>query len=108
MKSIGEKELDKVLSVFKDVHHEKEKLHVSDTWQANAMRLIRNHAGASFKIVFFDFFQGVVWKLAPVSCILVLLLGFLMTQSNTLTDYELAKIFINDPSDLSFISLYNG
>ena len=108
MKPIGEKELDKVLSVFKDVHHEKEKLHVSDDWQANAMRLIRNDAGEYFRPVFFDIFQQFVWKLAPVSCLLVLLLGLLVSQTDFLSDYEMAKIFINDPSDLSFISLYNG
>ncbi len=108
MKTLGEKEFDKVLGIFKEVYHEKENLCVSDNWQANAMRLIRNDEGERFQYSFFDIFQGFVWKLAPVSCILVLLLGFLMTQTNTLSDYEMAKIFINDPSDLSFISLYNG
>ena len=108
MKSIGEKELDKVLSVFKDVHHEKEKLHVSDEWQVDAMRLIRKNEGEHSRTVFFDIFQQFVWKIVPVSCALLLLLGIIMTRNNSLSDYEMAKLFINDPSDLSFISLYNG
>ncbi len=108
MKTTGKKEFNKVLGLFKEVHRDKERLPVSDKWQANAMRLVRNDAGTRLQTDFFDIFQGFVWKLAPVSCILVLLLGFLMIHTNTLSDFEMAKIFINDPSDLSFISLYNG
>lgn len=108
MKLFGEKELDKVLSVFKEVHQEKEKFHVSDNWQASAMKLIRNDAGADYQPDFFEIFQKFVWRLAPVSCILLILLGFLMSQSDILSDYELVKMFINDPSDLSFLSLYYG
>lgn len=108
MKLSGEKEFDKVLSVFKEVYHEKEKLYVSDNWQANVMRLIRKNATDHYQISFFDIFQQFVWRIVPVSCVLVLLLSFLMSQNDVLSDYKMVKIFINDPSDLSFLSLYNG
>jgi hypothetical protein len=107
MKQLDEKGFEKIINAFRSVYHEKEKVHVDSDWPSNAMKLIRKDRGAYLQIGFFYTFQQFVWKLVPVSCILVMLLGILISQTNFLSDYEMTKIFINDPSDLSFISLYN-
>lgn len=107
MKQMDEKDFEKIINAFRSVYHEREKVHVGSDWQSNAMKLIRKDGGAYLQMGFFNTFQQLVWRLVPVSCILVMLLGILISQTNFLSDYEMAKIFISDPSDLSFISLYN-
>lgn len=108
MEKTGEKEFNKIIRAFKQVYHEKEDFQVPDKWKSKAMNLIRKDARMQFQAGFLDTFQRFVWRLAPVSCVLLLLLGLIMSQTDILSDYELAKIFINDPSDLSFITLYNS
>ena len=100
-----QKELNNIISTFKTAHQEKEKIHVSDNWQRGVMNSIRSKN--NFRAGFFDLFQQFVWKLVPVTCVLALLLGICLTRIDILSDYELVKIFINDPSDLSVISLYD-
>ena len=107
MKQMNEKGLEKIISAFRSVYHEREKFHIKCDWRSNAMKLIRKDGGSYHQMSFFYTFQQLVWRLVPISCILAMLLGILISQANFLSDYEMAKIFINDPSDLSFISLYN-
>ena len=105
---MNQKELSKVISAFKTAHREKEKIHVREGLKADVMTLVRNEAGDDYCIGFFDLFQQFLWKLAPVTCVLALLLGILLSRIDVVSDDELARVFINSPSDMSFISLYDG
>lgn len=104
---MDQKELNNVISAFKAAHQEKEKIHVSDNWKMGVMNLIRDDIKNDFKPSFIDLFQQFVWRLVPITCVLAMLLGILLTRIDILSDYELVKMFINDPSDLSFLSLYD-
>ena len=105
---MDQKEFNYVISAFKTAHHENEKLHVSDSWQIGVLNLIREESKNDFRASFFDLFQQLVWKLVPVTCVLVLLLGILLIRTDFVSDYEMVKLFVNDPSDLSLFSLYGG
>ena len=105
---MDKKEQNKVISAFKTAYHEKEKIHVSDNWQIGVLNLIRGERKNEFIVGFFDLFQQFVWRLVPVTFILVLLLGILLTRIDFVSDYEMSKLFINDPSDVSLFSLYEG
>ena len=105
---MDKKEQNKVISAFKKVYLEKEKIHVSDNWQTGVMNLIRKAPGNDFRSGFFDLFQQFVWRLVPVTCVLALLLGIILTRIDFVSDYEMSKLFINDPSDVSLFSLYEG
>ena len=104
---MDQKELNNVISAFKTAHYVKEKIHVSDVWQIGVMNLIRDKAGNDLVISFFDLFQQFVWRLAPVTCVLALLLGIALTQIDFLSEYEMVELFINDPSNLSMLSIYD-
>lgn len=104
---MDQKEFNNIISAFKTAHQEKEKIQVTDNWQMRVMSLIRDKAGNDFGISFYDLFQQFVWRLVPVTCVLALLLGILLTQVDFLSDYEMVKLFINDPSDLSMLSIYD-
>jgi len=107
LKIMDKRELNNVISAFKTAHREKDKIHVSDNWQMGVMNLIRNEVKNDFRVSYFDLFQKFVWRLAPITCVLALMLGILLTRIDILSDYEMVKFFINDPSDLSFISQYD-
>jgi hypothetical protein len=108
MRKLWGKEVENVLKVFSQVHLEKEQPGVNDGWETAAMELIRKDSRTRLQTPgYFETFQQLVWKLAPVSCILAILLCFMLSQTNVLSDYVLVKSFFADPSDLSFFSLYN-
>lgn len=107
MKQLRGKEVENVLDVFRQVHNDKEKLVTGDGWKTKAMSMIRKDGQLQNQTGYFDIFQQFVWKLAPVTCTIAILLSFMLSQTDVLSDYEMVKIFFADPSDLSFFSLYN-
>jgi hypothetical protein len=107
MKKIRGKEVENVLGLFREVHKDKENLTVSDGWKRDVMTLIRKGAQQEHEAGYFEMFQQLVWRLSPVTCVLAILLCYMLSQTNVISDYELVKFFFADPSDLSFFSLYN-
>ena len=105
---MNQNEFSSIIGAFKKAHRQKEKIQVPESLKMDIMNLIRNEIRDDISVNFFDLFRQFVWKLAPVTCVLVLLLGILLSRIDTLSDYELVKIFINTPSDMSFLSLYDG
>lgn len=105
---MNRKEIGNIIGAFKTAHREKEKIRVRDALKADIMDLVRNEIREDYSPGFFDFLQSALWKLAPVTCALALLLGILLSRIDILSEYELVKLFINNPSDMSFLSLYDG
>lgn len=102
------KKLENVIIAFKKAHREKENVQVCDNWQLRVMAIIRGYSKDKYNTGFLDLFQQFVWRLAPVSFLVILLLGIVITRLDFLSDYKLIKLFIIDPSDFSFFSLYKG
>lgn len=107
MAQLRGKEVENVLRLFGQVHNEKEKLVTGDEWKTKTMSLIRKCERIQNQTGYFEIFQQFVWKLAPVTCVIAILLCFMLSQTDVLSDYELVKFFFADPSDISFFSLYN-
>lgn len=86
---------------------EKEKTEVSEVWQSRLMDHIRRLGPLCPKTNFLDLFQRFVWQLAPFTCVLILLLSAAVVRLDFVSDYELSKMFIEDPTNFSLLSLYN-
>lgn len=108
MKTMGKNNLHNVIVALRTSYHKKENVHVNDHWQSRVISRIRMMDLKNGNNDFFELFQQFVWKIAPVTGVLVILLGIAMTRIDFLSDYELSKIFIYDPSDLSFFSLFSA
>ena len=108
MKTIGEEGYVKIRKALAAAYHEKEKDGADDLWQARVMGHIRNLGSLYSRLDYFEHFQQFVWRLVPVTCALALLLGVAIIHTDFISDYELAKILINDPADISLLALYNG
>jgi hypothetical protein len=107
MKSIKKEDLIKLRKALATAYHEKEKAEGDELWLARVMGHIRSLGPLYPKTSFFEMFQGFVWRLVPVACILVLLLGAAITQLDIVSDYELTKVFLEDPADYTLLALNN-
>ena len=107
MKSIKKEDLIKLRKALATAYHEKEKAEADELWLARVMGHIRSLGPLYPKTSFFEMFQGFVWRLVPVACILVLLLGAAITQLDIVSDYELTKVFLEDPADYTLLALNN-
>lgn len=105
MKSIKKEDLIKLQKALATAYREKEEAEVGDIWPARVMGHIRSLGPLYPKTSFFEMFQGFVWRLVPVACILVLLLGAAITQLDIVSDYELTKVFLEDPADYTLLAL---
>lgn len=107
MKSINKKSFDNLIKALKTTYLERENIHVSDHWKIRVLNNIRVNTFYDAKLRYFDLFQQFVWKIAPVACILIIILGIAITRIDFLANFKLFKTLINDPSDLSIFSLFS-
>ena len=107
MKSIKKVNFNQIGKALCAAFHEKEKTEVGELWQSRLMDHIRSLGPLYSKTNFLDLFQRFVWQLAPFTCVLILLLSAAVVRLDFVSDYELSKMFIEDPTNFSLLSLYN-
>ena len=105
MKSIKKEDLIKLRDAFATTYREKEKIEVDERWQVRVMDHIRSLDPLYPKTNFFEVFQRFLWRLAPIACALILLLGAALSQLDTVSDDELTKVFLEDPADYTLLAL---
>ena len=105
MKPLKHEDHIKLRKVLSSAYRKKENVEVSDVWQVKVMEHIRNLDPFHTQPSYLDLFQRLVWQLVPVACVLVLILGMVLSQVGFTTDYVIAKMFIEDPSNYSLLAL---
>jgi len=105
MKSITHEDHVKLRKALASAYGKKENADVGDLWQVKVMEHIRNLDPFHTQPSYLDLFQRLVWQLAPVACILVFILGMVLSRVDFMTEYEIAKMFIEDPADYSLLAL---
>lgn len=83
---ISENELLK--KAFQDVYFAKERDGAEEGWQVQVMRRVRQAGPLKSASGFWLSFEHVVWRLAPVCCLLVLLLGVLFMNMDLDRGYD--------------------
>ncbi len=94
---------EKIMRLFRAAHFEKEKIPVPDGWQNDVMRRVRHLeplASGMAGILMFDRF---VWRFAAAACVVVLLLSVYVFQAGFQPEYELTRMFMNDPVGFSLV-----
>jgi hypothetical protein len=90
---------ENLMRIWRLAYHEKEKAEVGDQWQEKVMHHVRGIRHVISKKSFFEQFGDVLWRLAPVACALILILGICILKFHMIPDYEMAKLVANDPMD---------
>jgi len=86
-------------------HFEKEKTEIEEHWQKSVMVHIRSTVHRPSNADYLEVFGRFVWKWSPVACALVLLMAGAAIQLDFLPEYEIAKILMEDPIDVSLLEL---
>ncbi len=101
MKSMKKEAHFKIRKVLTSAYHEKEKAQVGDLWQTRVMAHIKSLGPLYPATSYLEFFERFVWRLAPVVCVLLLILAAIFIRMDFISEYEMAKIFFEDPADIS-------
>jgi hypothetical protein len=87
-------------------YHEKERHEVHEPWQMRVMSHIRSLGPITSRKRYFMLFEQCVWRLAPVTCPLILVLVALLIKLDFIPDYEMVKLFIDDPVEFTFVQWF--
>ena len=105
MKSL-KKDSAKLKELLIRAYHEREKPEGDELWQMRVMSHIRSLGPMSSREKYFMLFEQSVWRLAPVTCLLILVLAAFLFRLDFIPDYEMAKLFIDDPLEFIFVEWF--
>jgi hypothetical protein len=108
MKSIDKEHFAKAIKAFAMTYNNKEKLEIGDMWQTRVMGHVLSMGPLYAKTGYFELFQQFVWKLTPVTFVLIGLLCVALVKMDFFSDYELTKSFVSNSSDLVTLAMYSG
>lgn len=100
----------KYRQILSKAYFEKEKLQIKHGWQQNVMSHIRSleyyKEKAVQEINSFILFEQYLWKFVPAACVLAIILSIYIFQTDFQTEYELAKLFLDDPLEFNLIQSF--
>jgi hypothetical protein len=105
MKSF-DKNMEKLRKAFVTSYHAKEKTGVSEGWQMSVMSRIRRLGPLPARADFFSLFGRTVWRLAPVACVLILVLAISLIKIDFIPESEAAKIFFANPVEFTIEQIF--
>lgn len=108
MASINKEQFAKVIKALGLAYAAKEKREVGDMWQARVMGHVLSMGPLYAKTGYFELFQQFVWRLTPVTFVLVGLLSLALVKMDFFADYEFTKAFVSNSSDLVTLAMYSG
>jgi hypothetical protein len=104
MKSV-EYRLEVLKKILLQAYHEKEKLESGDQWHMNVMRRVRKLGPLPSKPDPLMQFGQFVWRLTPVTCLLVIVSAAVLLKFDFTPDYNVLISFITDAEDISLAQL---
>ena len=96
-----------VKAILRKAYREKENVEVGDQWQQKAMRRVQNLGALQPTPSFPEMLEQLVWRLAPVTCLLILGLTVLFAVSDFTSGYEVFQLVKNGILDL-LLDLFAG
>jgi hypothetical protein len=106
--NINNKRLAKVMRFLTFAYNQKEKLEVGDMWQTRVMGHVLSLGPLCTKTNYFELFQQFVWKLTPVTFLLIGLLGLALVKMDFYSDYEFTKSFVSTSTDFITLAMNSG
>lgn len=112
---ISETKLNHIWAAFQRVYADKDSLplpELNGNWEQQVMRRIRLTVKPSVVLhksenSFASLFSDIVWKLAPVSAALIVILTLVIAQLNAVSEVELAGLMLNDPLGAGLTHIFN-
>ena len=89
-------------AILRKAHRQKENVEVGDQWQQEVMRRVRELGALQPAPSFSEMLEQLVWRLAPVICLLILGLTVLFAVSDFTSGYEVFQLLMNGTEELTF------
>ena len=67
---------------------------------------IRSLGPLNVKTAYFEIFEQLVWRFAPVACVLILMLTLCIINLDLVPEYEMVKLFVEDPIEFSYVQMF--
>ena len=103
MKHITNEAYEKIQKVLSTAFLQKENMAFNDNWRMKVMGRIRT-SELYPNISYAELLQRLVWKLSPVSIAIAIIFLFVIAQIDFVSDYEIARILVEDPIEYSLFT----
>ena len=97
--------LEVLKKILFQAYHEKEKLVLGDQWQLNVMGRVRRLGPLQAKPDPLMQFGQFVWRLTPVTCLLIIMSAAVLLKFDFTPDYNVLISFITDAEEISLVQL---
>ena len=104
MKSV-EYRLEVLKKILLQAYHEKEKLELGDQCHMNVMRRVRKLGPLPSKPDSLMQFGQFVWRLTPVTCLLIIMSVAVLLKFDFTPDYNMLISFVTDAEEISLAQL---
>jgi len=99
-------ENERLKRTFQEIYSAKVRDDLGDGWQSDIMRRVRQAGPLKSAAGFWPAFESLVWRLAPVCCLLVLLLGLLFMRMDLDRGYDYLGTVTADMERSTLSELY--
>lgn len=99
-------DFEKILKVLTAAYRAKQPRELDEAWQAGVMNHIKKLEPLKTDTSVAVFSNKFMWRFVPASCVLILLLSFVLMIGVFEPEYELTKIFLNDPVGYTVTQLW--
>lgn len=87
--------------IFKKAYDDKEAPHVGDRWTSYVMRRIRDLGPVASGKSFFLGFEQFVWRLAPVACLMIIVLAAILYNTGVVPDDSVFQVLMNGEDEVT-------
>jgi hypothetical protein len=87
--------------ILQQAYLEKENVEVGDRWQEEAMRRIRELGEIEPTPSSLLMFEQLVWRLAPLTCLLILGLAVLLSSLDFVSGYDIIQLLMDGTEELT-------
>ena len=93
--------LEALKKILRQAYREKERLELSDQWPMNVMGRVRSIGPLEAKPDPLMQFGQFVWRLTPVTCLLIIMSAAVLLKFDFTPDYNVLISFITDAEEIS-------
>jgi len=104
--SFSKEEHERLKKILQEAYREKEKLPIDDQWQDDLMRRIRESHRVASTPIFLSTFEQVVWRLAPIICLLILALAAAVFSLDISSDYDPFQVLFNGREEFTLFQIF--
>jgi hypothetical protein len=99
---------ERLKGILRQVYQEKEKIGIVDAEPGEIMRRIRKIGALQPAPSFIEMFGSFVWRLAPIICLLILVLTAVSLAVDFASRHDVFQVLMNGREELTLVQLFEG